>query len=430
MTSATTPPLGGRNVCVLVQGDLGRSPRILRHAARLAHHGATVSLVGLEGAPVPLDVASHPSVRLYRIHESRTRDGVAPLWFLPAAGLDAAALAMHVGRVMNEAHPELVLAQIPPSVSAPTIAAGWARATSTPLVLDWHNLGASRLKHDRGSLVGSRLLQEHERVLAHQAARHLCVSDALGEILAGQFGVEGAVTLVDRPTQAFLDARRAPQPVATLGPGIELPTDVPADTPYVLSSTSFGPDEDLAMLLDAARRLDAAARAASRHVAVVVSGRGPGRDDFERRARELGTTHVHVRAHWVTAEEYPALVAGAALGISLHQSTSGVDLPIKIAELFGAGVPVLAYDYGKVIADALEPLDTPTAGGAHAPGRLAMGKLFRRAEQLAERLGELVLGDGHALQALRDETRAAPCRRWEEEWDTVALPLLSELLTH
>ena len=43
----------------------------------------------------------------------------------------------------------------------------------------------------------------------------------------------------------------------------------------------------------------------------------------------------------------------ADLGLCLHQSSSGLDLPMKLADLRGAGVPAAVYDYAPVLGEVM-----------------------------------------------------------------------------
>jgi len=131
-----------------------------------------------------------------------------------------------------------------------------------------------------------------------------------------------------------------------------------------MSCTSWTPDEDFTILLDAlvlleqklkdlhrdvdyikGRNASTSAEGNSgsalfgfRRVAVVITGKGPMKQQFEASVKALEDAdklglYVAVRTAWLAPEDYPLLLRCADLGVSLHTSTSGLDLPMKVKYL-------------------------------------------------------------------------------------------------
>ena len=140
---------------------------------------------------------------------------------------------------------------------------------------------------------------------------------------------------------------------------------------------------------------------------VLLSGRGGGREAFETRLAGAGLgTAIKVHTAWLPDAAYPALLAVADLGLSLHRSSSGLDIPMKVIDMLGCGLPVCALDYGPPLREALHP------------GQNAM--LFADAAELAGQLCQLFDTNGQphrTLQRLRDEVREHPLPSWEQAWE-------------
>ena len=78
---------------------------------------------------------------------------------------------------------------------------------------------------------------------------------------------------------------------------------------------------------------------------MIITGKGPEKAKYSRIINSLSLTRVKFNLAWLEAEEYPKLLAAADLGICLHYSSSGVDLPMKVVDMFGCKLPVFAIDY-------------------------------------------------------------------------------------
>jgi beta-1,4-mannosyltransferase len=129
---------------------------------------------------------------------------------------------------------------------------------------------------------------------------------------------------------------------------------------------------------------------------MLVTGDGQRRAEFERRFAGLPARRVQLRTRWLQPEDYPRIVGSADLGLCLHRSSSGRDIPMKVADLFGAGVPVCALDYGASLAERVRHGDN--------------GLLFSTARQLSDLLFDLFEsypGEPSLLARLRT-SRAAP----------------------
>jgi beta-1,4-mannosyltransferase len=149
------------------------------------------------------------------------------------------------------------------------------------------------------------------------------------------------------------------------------------------------------------------------HLIILVTGDGQRRVEFERRFAGLPARRIQLRARWLEPEEYPLVVGSADVGLCLHRSTSGLDIPMKVADLFGAGVPVCAIDYGACLAERVRHGDN--------------GLLFSTARQLSDLLFDLFEAypaDQAVLERLRQGARRAARPTWDEGWKKEARPVL------
>jgi beta-1,4-mannosyltransferase len=221
-----------------------------------------------------------------------------------------------------------------------------------------------------------------------------------------------------------------------------------------VSGTSWTPDEDFGLLLSAASKYDRALGAAPANIAarypsvllIAVTGRGPQREAYLKLAKTLRLKRVAFSSAWLDdPRDYAKLLGCADFGLSLHSSSSGLDLPMKALDMFGAGLPVLAARYpclakelvverrtGRLFSDAdelctllLELLDgfavAAGAGSAAAAGGGGGGGGGGGTGSSGEDRG----GTAKLLALRRGVEEVHAAWRWEGNWERVAAPVFA-----
>lgn len=125
--------------------------------------------------------------------------------------------------------------------------------------------------------------------------------------------------------------------------------------PMIVSSSSWTPDEDFSLLSNALRRLDV--NIPSRPLLFVLTGKGPNRAFFEQQIDALRLQWIAVAFTWLPLFDYPRVLARAKVGVCLHTSSSGLDLPMKAVDLLAARTPVIALRY-HCIEEVVKPGET------------------------------------------------------------------------
>jgi len=246
------------------------------------------------------------------------------------------------------------------------------------------------------------------------------VSRGLAAFLESRFQVKQAQVLYDRPASAFVPIERADRERFRQALFSRLGTRA-TTVGFIVCPTSWTEDEDFDVVIEAVMHLEERVRgweagnSARRfpELVILVTGDGARRAEFERRFAGLPARRIQLRARYLEPDDYPRVVGSADLGLCLHRSSSGLDIPMKIADLFGAGVPVCALDYGACLAERVRHGDN--------------GLLFSTGRQLADVLFDLFEqfpADQKALDRLRSGARKLARPTWEEGWVREAKPVL------
>ncbi|KAH8741678.1 ALG1 like beta-1 [Cryptosporidium ryanae] len=210
---------------------------------------------------------------------------------------------------------------------------------------------------------------------------------------------------------------------------LEIKTNIKEERPCVLiTSTSWTPDEDIDLLLESLVLYDKAIdkdrskkseKSSGTHkkktlpdLFLIITGKGPMKSEWIQKASGTGMKHVSIRTVFVEADDYPKILASSDLGISLHYSSSGLDLPMKVVDMVGAGIPVISFRYqtmNELLFNNGDPdifFDNP-------------GELCERLNELLEGFGDVLNKDSYPTSCLRRIVKQNNSRKHKtfmEEW--------------
>jgi beta-1,4-mannosyltransferase len=286
----------------------------------------------------------------------------------------------------------------------PTVPFCWllTRFKGKRFVIDWHNLGFSLLEVHKVSPTHVKIAEFFEFFFGHFADAHITVTQALQTKLKA-FAIESSV-VPDRPSDIFSpvapDRRRDRR--ADLAKRHSLfETD-----PWIVTSTSWTPDEDMRILLDAAERLEEAGA----RLTIVITGKGPDRPSFEAELKTRSFRQIEFFLHFFESyEDYAEFLGLCDAGVSLHRSSSGLDLPMKGLDMLGAGLPLLSVKYG-CINELVQEGEN--------------GMLFDNAQQLAELLLRMFISKDPQLERLQEGAVESARKKWATVWEESAKPIL------
>ncbi|KAI9710609.1 MAG: hypothetical protein M1812_007373 [Candelaria pacifica] len=419
--TSTTRRSPKTTVQVLVLGDIGRSPRMQNHAISIAKNGGHVDLIGYKDSDVHPDILSTPLISIIPLPSPppvlRTSN---KLLFLLCGPLKVIwqiwCLWISLGYRTKPAR--WLLVQNPPSIPTLAVAQAVCFFRNTQLIIDWHNFGFSILALKLGpSHPLVQVSKWYEMYFAGSATANFSVSNAMARILKEDYHITSPViSLHDRPPTGF-------QPISPSQRSVllnRLPETVLYAEPLLsgkmkllVSSTSWTADEDFSLLLDALANYSEMATTTHPHlpeILVIITGKGPQKDHYLARIAELENADklemVTILTAWLNAEDYASLLGAADLGVSLHTSSSGVDLPMKVVDMFGTGLPVVGWDTFEAWPELVKE------------GVNGMG--FGSKEQLQSLLVELFEGDGKKLRRLREGALLEGNHRWDAEWEPKA----------
>jgi beta-1,4-mannosyltransferase len=363
------------NVAILVVGDLNRSPRMLNHCIALTDalpEINEISLIGYNGGDIRSDIANNQKIKQYHIPKGINNflKKLPRFLFIFVALIKVILQTLFLIWILLRIPKfRFLILQNPPGIPSMLICWLICKMRGAKYIIDWHNYGYTILKVNNRPKFLVNLACKYEKYLGKKSDLNFCVSQAEKRDLKKEFDIE-AICLPDRPVKGlfkFLNEIEANELYKNYPNELyflidsHLPENKNNKPIVMISSTSWTPDEDFSMLLDAfikteeliletiedksQKNLVNISKENIKKILFLITGRGPMRDAFMEKVSSANLKFFDVKSIWLESDDYPKLLSLVDLGISLHYSSSGIDLPMKVVDMFSGCLPVASIYY-------------------------------------------------------------------------------------
>lgn len=344
-----------KRVILYVLGDIGHSPRMCYHALSFSERGWHVELCGYVEEALPKAIVDDPNITVHAIPKYRGNPGGRLVSMVGKVIWQVFAIGRQLWELRGS---DYLLMQNPPTIPVLPLAVLY-RFTGCKLIIDWHNLGYSILQMKFNGSFWHPFVVVHylvEYLFAKFATYNLTVTKAMKDYLVNSFGLnpKRIVVLYDRPAVQFQPLVEGSDRARLLKtePFIKdyLPTDfdIEKGDKIIVTSTSFTADEDIGVLLGALKIYENSFEKFDHELPRImcfITGKGPLKQNYVDQVASFKWNRCRVEFLWLTSEDYPRLLQLCDYGVSLHTSSSGLDLPMKILDMLGSGLPVIASNY-------------------------------------------------------------------------------------
>ncbi|XP_074647235.1 chitobiosyldiphosphodolichol beta-mannosyltransferase-like [Tubulanus polymorphus] len=427
-----------QRVCVMVLGDIGRSPRMQYHSLSLADNGYCVDVVGYGGSIPHEEFRNNDHIQQHIMGEPPKLVNTLPRFVgkILKGAWQAVILLVTLSRLKRT---EVIFSQNPPAIPSLAMCLLVSFVKNCKFVIDWHNYGYTILGLSLGQkhpLV--KIAYWYEHLLGRFADENICVTDAMKDDLKMNWNIT-ADTMYDRPPIMFHEtevkdqhelfsrlSKEYPCFAASNGNAnetaftqdidgnISLKESRPA---FIMSSTSWTEDEDFSILFKALEDYELKAKKKKLpKVICAITGKGPKKAEYQKLIAEKSWNVVSIITPWLEAEDYPTLLGSADMGVCLHMSSSGLDLPMKVVDMFGCGLPVCAIQFA-----CLHELVKHEENGL----------VFNSAQQLTTQIQDLLsdFPEKTTLNQFHKNLKTFQSTRWTETWNDIVLPKIQALTT-